>query len=300
MKNQLIGLRNIQSYKKFLKTKMNKKSANIKQLKGISKKIRQNILKMIIKAKSGDLSGSLGATDIFCALYFGDVLNCDSKRPNIKDRDKVILSDTHICPALYATLAEAGYFPKRELWSFRNFGSALQGHAVYKSIAGVENPSPSFGQGLSVAVGMAYAMRYFEKSNQMVYCVSSDEELNQGQTWEAIMFAAKHKLPNLTMIINRDNIQSDGNTEEIMPIEPLKDKYKAFNWKVINVDGNDINEIIQACIKAREIHEKPVCIIANTISGKGIKFLESGFKWNEDSLQENEIKDAFKSLGIKV
>ncbi|MBU2575588.1 transketolase, partial [Patescibacteria group bacterium] len=201
---------------------------------------------------------------------------------------------------LYACLAEAGYFPKRELWSLRNLGSPLQGHPVYKSIAGVENTAGSLGQGASVAVGIAYAIRYFEKSNQMVYCVSSDEEHNQGQIWEAIMFVAKHKLPNLTMIIDRNNIQSHGNTEDIMPIERLKDKYEAFNWKVIDIDGHDIDQIINACSKAREIREKPVCIIANTIPGKGVKFMEGNFEWRGKQLKDDEADNALRSIGIKV
>lgn len=271
---------------------------NTKQIKGTAKKIRQNIVKMIIKAKSGHLAGSLGMADVFASLYFSGILNHDPKRPNMRDRDRVIMSAGHICPVLYAALAEAGYFPKRELWTLRNLGSHLQGHTVYKSIAGVENTSGPLGQGISVAAGLAYAINYFEKSNSQIYCICSDGEHNEGQLWEAVMFSAKHKLPNLTVIIDRNNIQSDGETEKVMPIEPLQDKYKAFNWEVIEINGHDIEQILDALNKSRAVRSKPVCIIANTTPSKGVKFMEDDFKWHARPLDDDEADQAMRALGI--
>ena len=175
----------------------------------------------------------------------------------------------------------------------------VQGHTYYKSIAGIENTSGPLAQGISQAAGIAYAIRYFEKSNQMVYCISSDGEQNEGQTWEAIMFAAKYKLPNLTMIIDRNNIQSDGNTEDIMPIEPLTKKYQAFGWKTLEVDGHNITDIINACNKAKAITEKPVCIIAHTIPGKGVKFMEGDYQWHGKPPKGEQAQEAMRQLGVK-
>ena len=233
--------------------------------------------------------------DVFCALYF-NVLNHDPKRPNLKERDRVILSCGHICPVWYATLAEAGYFQKRELWTLRKLESKLQGHPHYNSIAGIENTAGPLGQGFSVAVGMAYAIRYFQKSNQMVYCISSDGEQNEGQVWEAVMFAAKYKLPNITVIIDRNNIQIDGPTEQVMPLDSLKDKYEAFNWHVLEVDGHNIEEVIDACNKAKAIVERPVCIIAHTIPGKGVKFMEGKYEWHGKPPEGAEAREALKQL----
>ena len=240
--------------------------------------------------------------DVFTALYF-NVLNHDPKRPNLKDRDRVILSAGHICPVWYATLAEAGYFPKRELWTLRKLGSGLQGHPHYHSIAGIENTSGPLGQGISIAAGMAYAIRYFQKSNEMVYCIMGDGEQNEGQVWEAVMFAAKYTLPNITVIIDRNNIQIDGPTEDVMPLDSLKAKYEGFNWHVIEVDGHNIEEIIDACNKAKAIVERPVCIIAHTIPGKGVKFMEGKYEWHGKPPKSAEAREALRqlrSMGGKV
>jgi len=272
---------------------------NIKKLTGIAKKVRQNAILSIIKAGSGHPAGVLGSMDIFVALYFGGVLNIDPSRPNMRDRDYVILSEGHVCPAWYSVLAEAGYFPIRELWTLRKLGSKLQGHPVYKSLPGIENTSGPLGHGVSVATGLAYALRNFKKTNQDVYCISSDGEHNEGQTWEAIMFAGKNALPNLTMIIDKNNIQSDGKTKDVMPLEPLAEKYSSFGWHVLEIDGNNISEIVDAILKAKEKREKPVCIIAETVPGKGVKFMEGDYNWHAKPLSGEEAKQALKCLGSK-
>ncbi len=272
---------------------------NIKKLNGIAKRIRQNAIKAIILAGSGHCAGTLGIADVLVALYFGGIMRHDPSMPNMRSRDRFFLSAGHLCPALYASLAEAGYFPKRELWSLRKLGSPLQGHTYYKSMPGVENTSGPLGHGISVAVGTAYALRHFEKSNQTVFCLSSDGEHDEGQTWEAIMFAGSKRLPNLKMIIDRNNIQSDGATEDIMPIEPLAEKYESFNWRVLEVDGHNIKDIIDTLNEAKSITEKPVCVIAHTIPGKGVKFMEGSHVWHAKPLEGQEASEALKQLGLK-
>jgi len=272
--------------------------ADIKKLNKTANTIRQHIIKMLARAGSGHAAGSLGMTDVFCALYFG-VLNHDPERPFLQERDRVILSAGHICPVWYATLAEAGYFPKRELWTLRKLGTRLQGHPEYHSLPGVEDSAGPLGQGISIAVGMAYAIHALERRSEMVYCIASDGEQQEGQTWEAVMFAAKHHLPNLTMIIDRNNIQISGATEDVMPIESLARKYQAFGWKVIEVDGHNIAEIISACGKARAISEKPVCIIAHTIPGKGVSFMERDYTWHGRAPKAEEAAAALAELGKK-
>jgi transketolase len=279
-----------------------KKITNIKKLNGIAKQIRQNIIKSLEIAESGHSAGPLGMADVFCALYF-NVLNHDPRRPNLKERDRVILSAGHICPVWYATLAESGYFPKRELWTLRKFGSKLQGHPHYQSAPGIENASGPLGQGASIAAGLAYSIRYFQKSQEHVYCIMGDGEQDEGQVWEAAMFAGKYMLPNLTVIIDRNNIQIDGPTEEVMPLDSLKDKYESFNWHVLEVDGHNIKEIIDACNKAKAIVERPVCIIAHTIPGKGVKFMEGKFEWHgkpPNSIEAKKALQQLRTMGGKV
>jgi transketolase len=268
---------------------------NIKQLNKIANNIRQNVIKMLLKAGSGHSAGPLGMADVFTALYF-TVLKHDPHRPNWKERDRVILSNGHICPVWYATLAEAGYFPKRELWTLRRLGSGLQGHPHRGELPGVENTSGPLGQGMSVAVGLAYGLYHLSKSKAQVYCLASDGEHDEGQTWEAIMFAAKHKLPNLTVIIDRNNIQIDGPTESVMPLDSLREKYEAFNWHVLEIDGHNIAEIIAACGEAKAITEKPVCIITHTIPGKGVDFMENNYLWHGKTPNEQEAEEALRQL----
>lgn len=272
---------------------------NIKTLQKIAHTIRRNIIEALEKAGSGHSGGPLGMADVFTALYF-NVLRHDPRHPWWSERDRVIVSCGHICPVWYATLAEAGYFPKRELWALRALGSPLQGHPEFRSIAGVENAAGPLGQGVSVAAGMAYSLRYFAKSNQQVYLISSDGEQDEGQTWEAVMFAAKHRLPNLTMILDRNNIQIDGPTEDIMPLDSLRAKYEAFNWHVLEIDGNNIQDVIDACGAAKAIVEKPVCIISHTIPGKGVSFMEGKYEWHGKVPNAAEAKQALSELRASV
>lgn len=266
----------------------------MERLKKKANAIRQDIVKMLLAAGSGHSAGSLGMADVFTALYFS-VLKHDPKKPAWTERDRVVLSNGHICPVLYATLAHAGYFPKKELATLRQLGSRLQGHPHRGSLPGIENTSGPLGQGLSQAVGMAIAAR-MDKQKHVVYCLISDGEHDEGQTWEAVMLAGKLKLDNLTCIMDRNNIQIDGMTEDIMPLESLKAKYEAFNWHVIEIDGHNIQEIIDACAMAKAIVEKPVMILAHTIPGKGVDFMEFKYEWHGKPPNKEEAKLALHEL----
>lgn len=250
---------------------------DIKQLELKANAIRQDIIKMLLEAGSGHSAGPLGMADIFTALYF-NILNHDPKKPDWEERDRLVLSNGHICPVWYATLAHAGYFPISELKTLRKLGTRLQGHP-HRGLPGVETTSGPLGSGLSQACGMALALTMDGKKN-WVYSLTSDGEHDAGNTWEAIMFASKYKLNNLTVIIDRNNIQIDGFTENIMPLEPLREKYEAFGWHVLEVDGHNFQEIIDACGEAKAIFNKPVVIIAHTIPGKGVDFMEKHFEWH--------------------
>jgi len=256
-----------------------KKEYTIPELEKKANEIRQDIIKMLVKAGSGHSAGPLGMADVFTALYFS-VLKHDPKNPFWEERDRLILSNGHICPVRYAAMAHAGYFPVKELDTLRKFGSRLQGHPERERLPGLETTSGPLGSGLSQASGMAYVGKYIDKTTWRVYCAMSDAEQEAGQTWEAAMFAGKNKLDNLTAIIDRNNIQIDGFTEDIMPLEPLKEKYEAFNWHVLEVDGHNIEAIIDACNQAKAIHQKPTVLIMHTIPGKGVSFMENDFKWH--------------------
>jgi transketolase len=266
----------------------------LKQLQKIAYDIRADIIKMLLEAGSGHSAGPLGMADCFTALYFS-VLNHDPENPKWADRDRVVLSNGHICPVWYVTLAHAGYFPKQETYTLRKIDSRLQGHPHFGSLPGVENTGGPLGQGLSQAIGMALSARMDNKKHQ-VYCLMSDGEHDEGQTWEAVLFAGKNKLANLTAIMDRNNIQIDGMTENIMPLEPLKEKYEAFNWHVIEVDGHNIEQIIDACNLAKAIYEKPVMVIAHTIPGKGVDFMEFDYRWHGKPPNADEAKLALKEL----
>jgi len=240
--------------------------------------IRQSIIEMLVAAGSGHSAGPLGMTDVFTALYF-HLLRHDPKNPALPERDFVILSNGHICPVQYATMAHAGYFPVDELKTLRKFGSRLQGHPHRAKLPGIEVSSGPLGTGISQAVGMALALRMDKKTN-FVYCLMGDGEQNCGIVWEAIMLAGRERLWNLIGIIDRNNIQIDGFTEDIMPLEPLREKYEAFGWHVIDVDGHNIEEIVNAVEEAKAIYEKPKMIIAHTIPGKGVDFMERRFEWH--------------------
>jgi len=275
----------------------------IEGLEEIANDVRKDVIRMLLAAGSGHSAGPLGMADVFTALYFGGVLRHDPKQPDDPERDRLFLSNGHICPVWYTTLAHAGYLPRQEmLKTLRKLGSRLQGHPHRKSLPPIENPSGPLGQGLSQAVGYAYAARMDGKKFQ-VFCAMSDGEHDEGQTWEAVMFAGKHKLDNLTAIIDRNNIQIDGMTEDIMPLEPLRAKYEAFNWHVIDIDGNNIQQVLDACGQARAIYEKPVAIIAHTVPGKGVDFMEFQYEWHGKPPNADEAKRALhqlRTLGGKI
>lgn len=275
---------------------------SIKQLEEKANEIRQDIIKMLVHAKSGHSAGPLGMADVFTALYFG-VMHYDPKNPQMWNRDRFVLSCGHICPVWYATLAHAGFFPHHELATLRKLGTRLHGHPHNEVLPGAENSSGPLGQGLSQAAGMAYVGLKMKKEPWRVYCVMSDGEQEEGQVWEAAMFAGKNNLRNLTALIDRNNIQIDGYTEDIMPLEPLKAKYEAFGWTVVDVDGHNIREIIDACNKAKAIAENPTVIICHTIPGKGVDFMEYDYKWHgvpPDLKQAHEALKELRTLGGKI
>jgi len=262
------------------------------ELKGISKKIRKSILEMLYKAGSGHPGGSLSATDILVALYFHK-MKIDSENPKLKDRDRFVLSKGHACPLLYAILAELGFFPKEELDKLRKIDSLLQGHPSF-STPGVEVNTGSLGQGLSIANGMALACRLDNLKNK-VYVLLGDGEVQEGQIWEAAMTAAHYKLDNLIAILDHNGLQIDGFVKDVKNVEPLKDKFQAFGWEVIEIDGHNFEEIIKALDDADKI-KKPVMIIANTIKGKGVKFMENKCEWHGKTPCKEELDKALSNL----
>lgn len=269
----------------------------LKQLELKADEIRQDIIKMLIAAGSGHTAGPLGLADIMTAIYFNDLLKYDPKKPNWSERDRFILSNGHCCPVLYATLAHAGFFPKAELKNLRKFGSILQGHPERRRVPGLETSSGPLGSGLSQGAGMAYGLKMNNMKNQRVVCICSDGEHQEGNTWEAVMFTAKYHLHNLTVFVDRNNIQIDGFTEEVMPLEPLAMKYQAFNWHVIEINGHDFAEITEAYQQAATIFEKPTVIIAHTIPGKGVDFMQNDFHWHGyDPNPKNAQKDYHAAL----
>jgi len=273
------------------------KITNMKQLKLISNEIRQDVIKMLLEAKSGHSAGSIGLADIFTALYF-NVLYHDPENSEWADRDRLVLSNGHVCPVMYAAMANAGYFPKDELLTLRKVGSRLQGHPHRGALPGIENSSGPLGQGLSQAVGMAIVAKA-EGKRWRTYCVLSDGEHNEGQTWEAAMLASKYRLGNLTAIIDRNNIQIDGFTEEVLPLEPLAEKYRSFGWHVIDVDGHNIKKIIDACEESKAIYEKPTVIIAHTVPGKGIPFMEFVTAWHGKPPTQDQADQAINELDME-
>lgn len=259
--------------------------------------IRSTIVEMLTAAGSGHTAGPLGMADIFTALYFR-VLRHDPRNPAWDARDRLFLSNGHITPVRYAAMAHAGYFPVEECLTLRKFGSRLQGHPEREKLPGVESTSGPLGSGLSQASGYAYAARMDHPPTGAfrVFCAMSDGELQEGNTWEAVMFAGKYKLSNLTAIIDRNNIQIDGVTEDIMPLEPLRDKFEAFNWHVLEVDGHNIPQFVAACDEAAAIYEKPTVIIAHTIPGKGIRAIERDFRWHGKAPKPDESKAFLEEL----
>lgn len=277
------------------------KKVTIEELEIKANEIRKDIIKMLLSAGSGHSAGPMGTADIFTALYFA-IMNHDPKNPSWEKRDRLFLSNGHIVPVRYVAMAHAGYFPKSKLSSLRKLGSPLQGHPERLRMPALETTSGPLGSGLAQAAGYAYAAR-MDNARFRVFCITSDGEHDAGNHWEAVLFAGKYKLSNLTVFVDRNNIQIDGHTEDVMPLEPLEEKYKAFGWHVIHIDGHNIEEIIDAVNHARAVYEKPTVIIAHTIPGKGIDFMENVPEWHGKPPDAKEAKKALnelRTLGGKI
>jgi len=266
------------------------------QLQAKANHIREDIISMLKEAKSGHSAGPLGLADIFSALYF-DILNLRPEEPEWADRDIFFLSNGHTVPVQYAAMAEAGFFEKKELQTLRKLGSRLQGHPEREKLPGLENTSGPLGSGLSQAAGYAYSLQYIDEvKHRFVYVVMGDGELDEGNIWEAAMFAGKNKLSQLIAIVDRNNIQIDGSTEDVMPLEDLRGKWESFGWHVLEIDGHNIESIIDAASQGRAVTNRPTVIIAHTIPGKGVDFMEYDYKWHGMPPNAEQAKDALKKL----
>lgn len=268
---------------------------SMQELELMATTIRQSIIRMLEHAGSGHSAGPLGLADIYTALYF-NVLKHDPKNPDWPDRDILVLSNGHCAPVRYATMAHSGYFPVEELMTLRKFGSRLQGHPERLRLPGMETTSGPLGCGLSQAAGMALALKMDKADHRWVYVGMSDGELDEGNSWEAAMLCAKYKLSNLIAIVDRNNIQIDGPTEIVMPLETLRGKWEAFGWHVLEIDGNNIEAVIDACNMAKAITEQPTVIIAHTVPGKGVDFMEYDFHWHGKPPDHEQAKKALKEL----
>ena len=266
----------------------------VKELKVIANSIRKSIIEMLLEAGSGHTAGPLGMADIFTLLYF-HTLKHDPKNPLWVNRDRLVLSNGHICPVLYATMAHAGYFPVSELKTLRKFGYRLQGHPHREFLPFTETSSGPLGSGLSQAIGMAIVEKIYG-GTKTIYALLSDGEHDEGNIWEAVMLANKEKLSNLIAIVDRNNIQIDGNTERVMPLGDLKDKYKSFGWNVLETDGHDFLEINNAIFAAKSHKGGPSVIIAHTIPGKGVKEWENDYRWHGKAPNKDEAEMALKEL----
>ena len=260
----------------------------------MANRLREDVITMVRDAGSGHIAGPLDMAEIFTAMYF-HILRHDPKKPDWPDRDRLVLSNGHIAPVQYSALARAGYFPVEELKTLRKLGTRLQGHPHRGALPGIETTSGPLGSGISHASGIALAAR-LDKKKYHVYCLTSDGEHEEGNIWEAVMFAGKNRLSNLTVIIDRNNIQIDGFTENVMPLEPFRDKYESFNWHVLEVDGHNFEEIIAAVAEAKAIYEKPTVIIAHTIPGKGVDFMENDYLWHSKPFKAGEAEKALDEL----
>jgi len=269
----------------------------VKDLSAQTRSIRENILAMLAEAGSGHPGGSLGSVEIFTSLYF-NIIHHDPKNPTLPERDRVLLSAGHICPAWYATLAQAGYFEMGELLTLRKFGSRLQGHPEYKkgqSLPGVENSSGPLGQGLSQAIGLALSFKLDNLANQ-VYCVMSDGEQQEGQTMEALLYAGSNKIDNLTILIDRNKTQLSGTTKQILPLGDLGRRIRQFGWTVFEVDGHSTDQISQATLKAKKNKFHPTAIICHTTLGKGVSFMENDYIWHGKELSKEDYQRALREL----
>ncbi len=275
----------------------NPQLGTIDELNEMARQIRRDIINMLLIAKTGHSGGPLGTADIFTALYF-NLLNVDNENPYADDRDYVYLSIGHIAPVWYATLARRGYIPIEELKTLRKVNGRLQGHpAPYKThgVPGVELASGSLGQGLSIAVGTALALKLDKKPNNVI-CINGDGELQEGQIWEAVMTAAHHKTDNLIMIVDKNDCQIDNRVQKVMNLDPMADKFKAFNWEVMEMDGHNMQDILDTMNKAKNFKGKPVVIIANTKMGRGVSFMEDDYRWHGMPPNEEQGKIALTEL----
>ena len=274
------------------------KIKDVKELQNYANKIRQGIMKEVYSAASGHPGGSLSIAEILTVLYFNQ-MNIDEKNPKAKERDRLVLSKGHTSPALYSALALRGFFDLEELEKFRNINSILQGHPDMKNIPGVDASTGSLGQGLSIANGMALASK-MDKEGVRVYCICGDGEIEEGQIWEAAMTASHYKLDNLCVIIDNNNLQIDGKVSDVMSVYPIDEKFKSFGFETINVDGHNITELIQAFEQAKKVKGRPTAIIANTIKGKGVSFMENEAGWHGKAPNEAQYKQAILELGGTV
>lgn len=265
-------------------------------LQHLAYRLREDVIKMLEKAGSGHSAGPLGLAEIFASLYF-HILRIDPNNPEWEDRDVFFLSNGHCVPIQYAAMAEAGFFDKAELATLRKFGSRLQGHPERTRLPGLENTSGPLGSGLSQAAGYAYSLQYLDKElHRFVYVVTGDGELDEGNIWEAAMFAGKYKLSQLVVFVDRNNIQIDGSTDDVMPLEDLHAKWESFGWHVQEVDGHNVESIIDAASMARAITNRPSVIIAHTIPGKGVDFMEYDYHWHGSPPNSEQAKDALHKL----
>ena len=266
-----------------------------KELEEVARKVRIHIVKSTNEAGSGHPGGSLSATDILTALYF-EIMNHNPDEPDWPKRDRFVLSKGHAAPALYGVLAEAGYFPVEELMTLRKLGSRLQGHPDMRKTPGVDASTGSLGQGLSIAAGMALAAK-IDRESYKVYCICGDGEVQSGQIWEAAMFSSQNKLDNLIVFLDRNNLQIDGSTKDVMSIEPIVSKWNSFGWHVLEINGHDMNEIVDAVHKAKEVHGQPTIIISHTVKGKGVPFMEGSLAFHGKAADDEQLNIALEALG---
>lgn len=272
---------------------------NITKLTAMAKTVRSDIVNMVHKAGSGHPGGSLSATDLMVGLYFGDIIKVDPQNPAWEGRDRFILSKGHVAPVVYSVLARKGYFPVDELWTLRQLGSSLQGHPHWSSTPGLDCSSGSLGQGLSISCGMAIGFKKQNKDNR-VYCLLGDGELQEGQIWEAMMTAAQHKLDNLCAIVDYNHVQLDGTVEEIKVLGDLCAKWHDFGWNVIELDGHDMVSVIRAFEMAKAVKGKPSVLMANTVKGKGVSFMENDCNWHGNAPNAEQLEKALAEINAEV
>ncbi len=267
------------------------------QLDEIATEIRRDIIRSLVEAKSGHSGGPLGSSDIFAVLYLGGVMRYDPTDPHRRGRDRFVLSAGHMCPVLYATLANAGFFPKSELLTLRKFGSRLQGHPGRDMhLPGIETSSGSLGQGLSIAVGMAMADKLLDKNDARVYSLTGDGELQEGSIWEAVMCAAHYNLDNFCMIVDNNDCQIDGRIKDVMDVYPIKEKFESFNFHTIEVDGHDHAALLAAFDEAKSVTGKPTCIVARTYMGAGVSFMQDKYEWHGKPPSVEQARQALEEL----